>query len=185
MTPPVTLRAVLAAALGLLGVLVGAVLTQVLTQAQEGRGRRLEALVAVIAASGRVIGAHERLFELFEQGTSPPLSDERAARAATERSDAHAEWRSARARVEILFAGDAELLALMDVFDESRVRATGWVRAYYRAGDTFDFRAGAEDERASWLGMRESRGRLIRAAKARAARPALQAFRRRPDELAG
>jgi hypothetical protein len=37
---------------------------------QESRAKRLDALVSIVAASGRMIGAYERLFELFEGGTA-------------------------------------------------------------------------------------------------------------------
>ena len=63
--------------LGLFGVLVGVFLSQVFTIAHESRARRLDALAALVAASGRMIGAYERLFELFEGGTSPPLDEDR------------------------------------------------------------------------------------------------------------
>ena len=72
---------------------------------------RLDALVAIVAVSGRMIGAYERLFEMFEGGTSPRLNEERVVRVTTERLSAHTEWREARARVEILLADDAHLHA--------------------------------------------------------------------------
>lgn len=50
------------------GVLVGVFLSQVFTIAHESRARRLDALVGLVAASGRMIGAYERLLELFEGG---------------------------------------------------------------------------------------------------------------------
>ena len=63
---------VIAAFVGLFGVLVGVFVSQVFTIAHKSRARRLDALAALVAASGRMIGAYERLFELFEGGTSPP-----------------------------------------------------------------------------------------------------------------
>ena len=59
-----------AALIGLLGVFFGVFLSQVFTVGQESRAKRLDALVSIVAASGRMIGAYERLFELFEGGTA-------------------------------------------------------------------------------------------------------------------
>ena len=53
----------LPALLGLLGVLAGAPLTQIFTATSERRGRRLDALVQWTVASGRVVSAHEHLYE--------------------------------------------------------------------------------------------------------------------------
>jgi hypothetical protein len=46
-----------------------------------------------------MVGAYERLFELFESGVSPPLHEDRIVQVTTERLLVHTEWRVARARV--------------------------------------------------------------------------------------
>jgi len=51
---------VIAAFVGLVGVLVGVFLEPGVHD--ESRARRLDALVGLVAASGRMIGAYERLF---------------------------------------------------------------------------------------------------------------------------
>jgi hypothetical protein len=56
----------LAALLGFFGVLVGAVLTYLFSVSSEWRNRRLDTMVAVVTASTRVLGAHERLHGLFQ-----------------------------------------------------------------------------------------------------------------------
>lgn len=63
----------IAALAGLFGVLVGVFLSQVFAIAHESRARRLDALVGLVAASGRMIGAYERLFELFEEAVTRRL----------------------------------------------------------------------------------------------------------------
>ena len=117
------------------GVLVGVFLSQVFTIAHESRARRLDALVGLVAASGRMIGAYERLFELFEGGTSPPLDEDRVVAVTSERLSAHTEWREAQARAEILLADDSDLYAVVSDFETVRSTATAWARAYFQAGE--------------------------------------------------
>lgn len=57
-----------AALIGLLGVLVGGILTQFFALSNDWRNRRMEAMVATVSASIRVLGAHERMYDLFYQG---------------------------------------------------------------------------------------------------------------------
>jgi hypothetical protein len=163
---------VIAAFLGLFGVLVGVFLSQVFTIAHESRARRLDALAALVAAAGRMIGAYERLFELFEGGTSPPLNENRVVAVTSERLSAHTEWREAQARAEILLADDSDLHAVVNDFEIVRSTATAWARAYFQAGEAFDFSDHAETERRAWEGMKAERDRLIAVAQRRAARDA-------------
>jgi hypothetical protein len=160
---------VTAALIGLFGVLVGVFLSQVFTVALESRAKRLDALVSIVAASGRMIGAYERLFELFEGGASPPLHEDRVVQVTTERLTAHTQWREARARLEILLADDAQLHAIVNDFEVIRADATRWARAYFQAGEAFDFADYAETERKAWEGMKAKRQSLILAARRRAA----------------
>jgi hypothetical protein len=147
----------LSALLGLIGVLVGAFLTQLFTASSEWRSRRLEAMVAVTSASARVIGAHERLYELFIGGRSPSLSDERVIRALTERSDAHNDWRISRSRLIILIADDQQLIEAIDRFEEWRKSATPWVHAYLENPDVFNHEDYRELQTKAWAGMRAAR----------------------------
>jgi hypothetical protein len=160
---------VIAALIGLIGVLVGVFLSQMFTMAHESRAKRLDALVSIIAASGRMIGAYERLFELFEGGTSPPLHEDRVVQVTTERLSAHTQWREARARLEILLADDARLHAIVDDFEVIRADATRWARAYFQTGEAFNFADYAEIQRKSWEEMKAARQNLILAARHRAA----------------
>ena len=94
---------------GFFGVLLGAILTHLFAISNEWRNRRMEAMVASVTASIRVLGAHEQIYRLFDGGHSPPLADARAIRALTERSEAFTEWRIARARLEIVIPDDKDL----------------------------------------------------------------------------
>lgn len=160
---------VISALVGLFGVLVGAFLSQVFTITQESRAKRLDALVGIVAASGRMIGAYERLFELFEGGSSPPLHEDRVVQVTTERLSAHTEWREACARVEIILADDSHLSGAVNDFEIPRVEATRWARAYFQRGEAFNFAEYDETQHAAWEGMKAARSRLIAAAQQRAA----------------
>jgi hypothetical protein len=162
----------LAALLGVFGVFVGAFLAQIFATSAEWRSRRLEAMVEVAAASGRMIGARERLFELFIGDTSPPLSDDRAVTAFRERSDAHYNWRAARSRLEIVIADDPEIYKAMNEFERFRVMATEWVAAYQKEGSNFRFSNYKRIDRESWVGMRAARVMLMRCARLRSQRDA-------------
>jgi hypothetical protein len=161
---------VIAAFVGLFGVLVGVFLSQVFAIAHESRARRSDTLVGLVAASGRMIGAYERLFELFEGGTSPPLNEARVVAVTSERLSAHTEWREAQARAEILLADDPDLHAVVNDFETVRSTATAWARTYFQAGEAFNYPDQAETQRASWEGMKAARRRLIAVAQRRAAR---------------
>jgi hypothetical protein len=119
-----------------------------------------------------MIGAYERLFELFEGGTSPPLDEDRVVAVTSERLSAHTEWREAQARAEILLADDSDLHAVVNDFEIVRSAATAWARAYFQAGEAFDFSDHAEAQHRAWDGMKAERHRLITAAQRRAARDA-------------
>jgi hypothetical protein len=160
---------VISGLIGLFGVLVGVFLSQIFTITQESRAKRLDALVGIVAASGRMIGAYERLFELFEGGSSPPLHEDRVVQVASERLSAHTEWREACARVEIILADDRHLSAAVNDFEIPRVEATLWARAYFQKGETFVFAEYDETQRMAWEGMKAARHRLIASAQQRAA----------------
>ena len=162
----------LPALLGLSGVLVGAVLTQLFATSREWRSRRLEAMVALAAACGRVIGAHERIYELFQGADAPPLTSDRVIRALTERSDAHNEWRIACSRLEILIADDARLNQAVDEFNENRAAESKWVLAYLAEGEDFHFANFAELDNKSWTGMRAARQDIMALSRVRSARDA-------------
>lgn len=161
----------LAALLGLCGVLVGAVLTQLLAVSAERHRTRLEAMVEVAVASSRVLGAHERLYEmLFLGGEIPPVASERANAALKERSEAHYDWRSARSRLEILIAEDAQLYDAMKKFEEFRDQATDWVRAYVQQGTSYDYTKHLNSQVQAWNGMRTTRHELMEISRVRAER---------------
>lgn len=165
-----SLISVISALIGLFGVLVGVFLSQVFTITQESRAKRLDALAGIVAACGRMIGAYERLFELFESGFSPPLDEERVVQVTSERLSAHTEWREACARVEIILADDRHLRAAVNEFEIPRADATRVARAYFQTGEDFVFAEYAEAEHAAWEGMKAARLRLITAAQQRAAK---------------
>ena len=166
----ISLISVISAIIGLFGVLVGAFLSQAFTITQESRAKRLDALAGIVAASGRMIGAYERLFELFESGSSPPLDENRVVQVTSERLSAHTEWREACARVEIILADDRHLRAAVNDFEIPRADATRWARTYFQSGEAFVFAEHADAEHAAWEGMRAARLRLIAAAQQRAAK---------------
>ena len=119
-----------------------------------------------------MIGAYERLFELFEGGTSPPLNEDRVVAVTSERLSAHTEWREAQARAEILLADDPDLHAIVNDFEIVRSTATAWARAYFQAGEAFDFSDHDEAQHKAWEGMKAERRRLIAVAQRRAAKDA-------------
>ncbi len=88
---------------------------------------------------------------------------------ASERLSAHTEWREAQARAEILLADDSDLYAVVSDFETVRSTATAWARAYFQAGEAFDFSDHDENQRKAWEGMKAARRRLIAVAQRRAA----------------
>lgn len=152
----------LTAALGLIGVLIGAFVSQALSASWQRRRERLEALVALVAANARVIGGHERLFDLVFYGAAAGTS-EQIQRAFIERGDAHAEWRTAHARAAILIPGNEPLDAAIARFRVARESADAWVAEYQRLGSAFSFDDHKESERESWKAMRQARWDLIAA----------------------
>ena len=151
----------LAAILGLLGVLVGALLTQMFAASSEWRGRRLDAMVGVAPASGRVIGAHERLYELFQGDGIPLPTDAIMVAALEERFKAHHEWRSARCRLEIVMVDDENIYEAMNRFDSFRGAATPWIVAYMKNDGQFRFSAFEQLQTDCWYGMRKARWDLM------------------------
>jgi hypothetical protein len=154
----------LTATLGLVGVLVGAFVSQRLSASWQRRRERLEALVALVATSARVVGAHERLYELIAHGASD-VASEQVQQALAERGEAHAEWRTANARAAILMPDNEPLHAAMSGFGRARASATRWVQQYQRLGAS-SFADYEESERASWRAMHNSRDHLIAASQA-------------------
>jgi hypothetical protein len=112
-----------AALIGVFGVLVGGILTHLFAISNEWRNRRMEAMVAGVTASIRVLSAHERVYDLFQGRSAPPLTDDRAIRALTERGEAFTEWRIARARLEIVVPDDERLKQAMDRFNAAYAAA--------------------------------------------------------------
>jgi hypothetical protein len=150
----------LAALLGFVGVLVGAILTHLFAISNEWRSRRMEAMVASVTASIRVLGAYEGTYGLFLGGSAPPLTDDRAIRALTERNEALAEWRIARARLEIVVSDDERLKEAIDRFHAVYGKAEEWVSSYLREGEHFHFGDVAE-EHEIWMEMRAARDDII------------------------
>jgi hypothetical protein len=99
----------LTALIGVLGIVIGAILAQVLTMSRDRRAARSDALVKVATAAASVIAAHERLHKLLtiEQNLDPRSEHARVAFQA--RTLAHAEWRAATARARILMPTETEL----------------------------------------------------------------------------
>jgi len=155
----------LTALIGVVGVSVGAFLTQRLTASSQRHKERLEAIVALAAACARVIGAHERLFELLAQGRSPSPDSELAHGALLERTEAHAQWRTAQARVEILISDDIALKQAIDAFGEARADATRWILEYQRLGEQFSLGRYSGPQEGSWRAMRAARYKLIQAGR--------------------
>ena len=151
----------IAALLGISGVLVGAVLTQLFATSSEWRNRRLIAMVEVAAASGRVVGADDRLYEILHGGNTPPLTDSRVVAALTERNEAHYDWRRARAQVEILIADDKRLDQAMDHLAVHRAEASVWILTYLKDGEYFKYADFTEVDKRSWRGMRAARFEIM------------------------
>jgi DNA transposition AAA+ family ATPase len=155
----------LTASLGLIGVLIGAFVSQTLSASWHRRRERLEALVALVAANTRLIGAHEHLHSLIVYAELTSTS-EQAQRAITERSDAHAEWRTAHARTAILIPQNESLHAAIARFARAREAATVWIRDYQRLGSAFSFADYKESEDEAWRAMHRARLDLIAAGQA-------------------
>jgi hypothetical protein len=154
----------LAATLGLLGVLVGAFVSHALSASWQRRRERLDALVVLVAATARVIGAKERLFDLVFYGALPATSDQ-VQQALTDRADAHAEWRTAHARAAILIPANEPLNAAVERFRLARDSADAWIIEYLRLGAAFSFADHKEGEHESWQAMRQARLDCIAAAQ--------------------
>jgi hypothetical protein len=142
-----------AALLGFFGVLVGAILTYLFSISSEWRNRRMDAMVAVVTASTRVVGAQERMYGLFQAGDAPPLTDDRAMRALTELSEAHNEWRIARARMTILIPDDEPLKEAIVHFADRREAATECYSDYPKEY--------VDREHKAWEEMRDARRNIV------------------------
>jgi len=151
----------LAALLGFFGVLVGAILTYLFSVSNEWQNRRLETMVTVVTASTRVLGTHERMYGLFQEGTAPPLTDDRAVRALAELGEAHNEWRIARARAAILIPDDEALKEAIGRFADSREAATECYLDYPKLGVNYRFSDHADREYEAWEQMRDARRNIV------------------------
>lgn len=156
----------LTAGLGLVGVLVGAFLSHGLTASWQRRKERLEALVALVAANARVIGAHERLYDLFLDGNGPGVASEQSQRALVERGEARAALQTAQARAAILIPGNEPLESAMEDFRRARCAAAVWIRRYQQLGPAFSFGEYEEQDREAWLALRAARDDVIAACQA-------------------
>ena len=157
-----------AALLGFFGVLVGGILTHLFMVSNEWRNRRMEAMVASVTASIRVQSAHERLYDLLIGGGSPPLTDDHIIRVLTERSEAFAEWRIARARLEIVIYDDERLKGAIEHFHKTYKKADdSWVSAYLKEGEHFRFADFTDVQKKIWGEMRDVRREIIASCQAR------------------
>jgi hypothetical protein len=150
-----------AALIGFLGVLVGGILSHFFAVSADWRDRRMDAMVASVTASTRVLGSHERVHDLFFGGVAPSLTDDRTVRALTERSEALIEWRIARARLEILVSDDEVLKDAIDDFNRTYAKDSSWMSAYLKEGDKFHFADVADKEEEIWKEMRAARHLII------------------------
>jgi hypothetical protein len=162
-----------AALIGLLGVLVGGILTQFFALSNDWRNRRMEAMVATVSASIRVLGAHERMHGLFYQGNAPHLTDDRVIRALEERSEAFLEWRVARARLEIIVSDDELLKDAVDKFNKTFEQDDEvWISAYLKEGESFRFEDIKDQEEEIWKEIRAARHVIITRCQFRSRRDA-------------
>jgi hypothetical protein len=150
-----------AALFGFFGVLVGGILTHLFAISNEWRNRRMEAMVASVTASIRVLSAHERIYDLFQGGGASPLTDDRAVRALTERHEALNEWRIARARLEIVVSDDERLKQAIGRFHAAFGATDRWVSAYLKKGQDFRFYDFADADHKIWEEMRVARDEII------------------------
>jgi hypothetical protein len=150
-----------AALFGFFGVLVGGILTHLFAISNEWRNRRMEAMVASVSACIRVLSAYERVFDIFQGGGAPPLTDDRVVRALTERNRALTEWRVARARLQIVVSDDERLKQAIGRFDTVYREAVGWVSAYLKKGEDFRFSDFADVDHKIWGEMRAARDEII------------------------
>jgi hypothetical protein len=151
-----------AAIFGVFGVLLGVILTHLFAISNEWRNRRMEAMVATVVASIRVLGAHEQMYRLFQGGYAPSLADDRAVRALTERGEAFTEWRIARARLEIVVPDDKDLEEAVEKFNQIYAKAeSSWVSTYVKEGEDFRFEDFAGVENEIWKEMRRARHDII------------------------
>jgi hypothetical protein len=162
----------IAALLGIFGVLVGGILTHLFAISNEWRNRRMEAMVSAVTTSIRVLSAHERIYDLFQSGSSPPLTDDRAIGALTERSEAFTEWRIARARMEIVVPDDKRLEEAIDRFNAAYGAADVWVSAYLKEGKNFCFGDFGDAQSKTWKEMRAARHDIITCCQVRSRRDA-------------
>jgi hypothetical protein len=155
----------LAAILGLIGIGLGALLTSLLSADRERRNRRVEALSDLVAASARVIVAHEGLYELVATGRPPDPQSPVAHAALEERVRALAEWRTIHGKVLVVVPRADDLDLAANNFVRARAVGTRWVRAYQKWGPSFDISKVADVQRDSWKGMHEAHHELIAASR--------------------
>lgn len=150
-----------AALFGFFGVLVGGILTHLFAISNEWRNRRMEAMVASVSACIRVLSAHERIFDIFQGGGAPRLTDDHVVRALMERNGALTEWRVARARLQIIVSDDERLKQAIGRFNTAYGKADRWVSDYLKIGEDFCFSDVKDDDHKIWKEMRAAREEII------------------------
>ena len=108
-----------------------------------------------------------RVYDIFQSGGAPPLTDERIIRALTERAEARSEWRIARARLKIVVFDDERLKQATDRFQSANVKADGWISTYLKEGEGFRFNDYAVDDKKIWTEMRAARDDIITSCQVR------------------
>jgi len=126
--------------------------------------------VDLVAASSRVIGTHERLYDPVVGGAPPDPSSDQASCALVERTEAHVGWRAANARAQILIPDNRSLHDGIDRINHRRGSSTVSIREYQRLGPSFDLGPHDDAQRTAWEEMRRGRYDLIAAAQAIAVR---------------
>lgn len=129
-------------------------------------------MVAVGTASTRVVGAHERVYGLFQGGNAPPLTDDRALRALAELGGAHNECRIAPARAAILIPDDEPLTEATARFGDCREAATDCYMDYHRLGVNYRFSEHADREHEAWEQLRDARRSIVNCCQIRARKDA-------------
>jgi hypothetical protein len=125
-----------AAAIGLLGVLLGAVLSYGLSAIATRRRALGDALVEMFALSTRVTIAHDRLDGLAENSMPSGASNEFAG-ALTERDEAFMQWQIALARLELLIREPCELWGPIYDFHHYSASARAQISLNLRLGVEF------------------------------------------------
>jgi hypothetical protein len=122
-----------AAAIGVLGVVIGVLLSYGLSVISSRRRALTDTLAGMFALSAQVIVAHERLYELTGYST-PPVASNEVTQALMERNEAYERWCVALARFKLLIQKPGELWGPIYDFDEACGRAIAPIRLNLRLG---------------------------------------------------